>query len=463
MNKTLLLIIVDFLFLNLIALTRWDRAEPHHPATAPVALAPARGASAEADLVDTMRVALEDQRRAGDRLQAQVASRDAALAEHERSLGEERRREAGLSGALEAARREREGLAGRLEAAAREAEAQRSALALARHDLEVRAAEAAARASDVEALKHDQEEARRRIEALVVAADRAEQERRRLAGESDRLRAEVEAERAGRDAAERTASTLAQGVGQLARSSGELTQEIRDNTPVSANVLFQAASASRVTLGWHTVRRGLFGDSGKDQAAVAAVVTAGGRSYALLESGDSPFGPDAARAGWVRTAVTLEGPGGVKGLGGEVRFLDADPRVLAIPLGPGLSAALASKAYPVAAEPFRFPEATLIERDGRGYGDLAFQLDPDHPGYVRVDNRLFKRLLGDFSPSQGDLVLSRRGELLGIMVSPSWCALVRTLASAEVLPLGPDEPAGRTQAALDRVAARLGRMPPDLQ
>ena len=28
MNKTLLLIIIDFLFLNLIALTRWERAEP---------------------------------------------------------------------------------------------------------------------------------------------------------------------------------------------------------------------------------------------------------------------------------------------------------------------------------------------------------------------------------------------------------------------------------------------------
>ena len=36
MNKTLLLIVVDFLFLNLIALTRWEKAEPTHPRQLPV-------------------------------------------------------------------------------------------------------------------------------------------------------------------------------------------------------------------------------------------------------------------------------------------------------------------------------------------------------------------------------------------------------------------------------------------
>ncbi len=36
MNKTLLLFIVDFLFLNLIALTRWERAELAHARQPPV-------------------------------------------------------------------------------------------------------------------------------------------------------------------------------------------------------------------------------------------------------------------------------------------------------------------------------------------------------------------------------------------------------------------------------------------
>ena len=36
MNRTLLLILCDFLLLNLLALTRWEKAEPSRPAQPPV-------------------------------------------------------------------------------------------------------------------------------------------------------------------------------------------------------------------------------------------------------------------------------------------------------------------------------------------------------------------------------------------------------------------------------------------
>jgi hypothetical protein len=47
---------------------------------------------------------------------------------------------------------------------------------------------------------------------------------------------------------------------------------------------------------------------------------------------------------------------------------------------------------------------------------VGFKLDFSQPGFVRVDDRLFKRLFGDFAPSRGDLGLSKTGELLGISV-----------------------------------------------
>ena len=63
MNKTLLLIICDFLLLNLLALTSWEKAEPTavtHPA--PGKTADAGASSKDQDLVETMRLSLEDER-----------------------------------------------------------------------------------------------------------------------------------------------------------------------------------------------------------------------------------------------------------------------------------------------------------------------------------------------------------------------------------------------------------------
>ena len=60
MNRTLLLIICDFLLLNLLALTRWDSAEPEASRQPPVPAVAANPASASEDMVAAMRTALED-------------------------------------------------------------------------------------------------------------------------------------------------------------------------------------------------------------------------------------------------------------------------------------------------------------------------------------------------------------------------------------------------------------------
>src|ERR1043165_4971183 len=63
MNRTLLLIICDFLLLNLLALTRWDRAEPLPTQKAPVPEVKANVTVPRSqDLVDMMKLALENER-----------------------------------------------------------------------------------------------------------------------------------------------------------------------------------------------------------------------------------------------------------------------------------------------------------------------------------------------------------------------------------------------------------------
>ena len=71
MNKTLLLIMCDFMLLNLLALTRWEKAEPTHTQLDTAAPRAAVNAPAvNADMVELMRLSLEDEKATREQLSA---------------------------------------------------------------------------------------------------------------------------------------------------------------------------------------------------------------------------------------------------------------------------------------------------------------------------------------------------------------------------------------------------------
>ena len=82
---------------------------------------------------------------------------------------------------------------------------------------------------------------------------------------------------------------------------------------------------------------------------------------------------------------------------------------------------------------------------------------------MRVDNRFFKRIFGDFAPARGDLVFSHTGELLGIMVNNDYCALLRDFSPSVSIQTGTDTLAQHTSQVLDQLEARVRALPPDLQ
>ena len=70
MNKTLLLIICDFLLLNLLALTRWDKVEP--PPTRKPPVPEVSAARQNQDLVDMMKLSLEQEQATRNQLQQRL-------------------------------------------------------------------------------------------------------------------------------------------------------------------------------------------------------------------------------------------------------------------------------------------------------------------------------------------------------------------------------------------------------
>ena len=444
MNKTLLLIICDFLLLNLLALTSWEKAEPTavaHPA--PGQTADAGASSKDQDLVETMRLSLEDERSTRTELATQLAS-----LESEKST---------LASSLANTQQQASDLDRQLVAASQDASATKERLAQLQREFDAKQAEAAHQREQVAKLEKANAEARERIEGLAVAVKVAEQEKQIIRETAETYKQQAEAERQERQKVQATTVQLAQGVGQLAEKSGELTREIRDNRPINANVLFNEFLANRVEVKIAAERDAVIGSGRRESAANTVLVTDGRQTYAVLHIDDTPFSYQELSSNWLRIGAELSRGSG-RDAATTLHFLSLDPRVLVVPVEPAQVALLGAKVYQLALEPFKFPDAMLVNQGGKGYGEVPFKLDPQQPAFVRMDNRFFKKLVGDFTPSRGDLVFSKTGELLGIMVSNSYCALLDNFLPARSIKLG-DTSGQETGRLLSEMASRYRSLP----
>jgi hypothetical protein len=476
MNKTLLLILCDFLLLNLLALTRWEKAEPPTPRQPPVVELAANAVTKEQDLVESMRQALADEKAVHDELAEKLSAADAALAAREQSLTQvqaERARLAeernAVASSLTETQRAAAELSKKFSVATQEATMTKEQLAQLQRELAEKEAETERQRKALAEREKALADAQKQNQMLTMAVVVAEQEKKSLREATEGLKGQIEIERSERlkvqeaNAKLAQASTqLAQGVGKLTEQSGALTKEIRDYRPVNPNVLFNEFSANRVTAGFAATRRGFFGQSNRTKEANTVLVTDGRQTYAVLHIADTVFALGEVGVDWESLKVDLS-KGGAVSTAGAVQFLAQDPRIVALPLDADQVAALGAKVYPLAADPFKYPEAVLIDGGGRGYGEVGFKLDPTEQGFVRVDNRLFKRMFGDFAPKRGDLVFAKTGEMLGIMVNNDYCAVLRNFSAAKTIRTGPDIGNQSTGAMFDEIIARGRSMPLKLQ
>jgi hypothetical protein len=466
MNKTLLLVLCDFLLLNLLALTRWEDAVPTqvHPPPVPEMTTTAAGtATKDQDLVDTMKLSLADEQATRNQLTQKLSSTESALAQRDQNVAQLQADRAKLAASLTDTQHTAAELNQKFAAASQDASLTKEQLARIQKQLEDKNAEAENQRQALATLTQQQADARQKIEGLTVAVKVAEQEKQLLRDTAATLKTQVEAEREDRLKVQETTTQLAQGVGQLAQKSGELTKEIRDNRPINANVLFSDYLANRVTAKFTGVHPGLFSPTTREKTASTVLVTDGDNIYALLHVDDTPFPLSDESYEWTKITVELSHGTARPMQGAAIHFLSVDPRVVVISVDGQQAAALGVKVYPTALEPFKFPEAVLVSGGGKGYGEVGFKLDASQPGYVRVDNRFFKRLFGDFAPSRGDLVLSKTGELLGIMVNSDYCAVVNNFLPTKTIRTGDDVTSQHPADVFNALNARKLSLPLKLQ
>jgi hypothetical protein len=455
MNKTLLLIICDFLLLNLLALTRWEKAEPA-PAQqpAPASQSGESPRSKDQDLVDVMKLSLEDERAQREQLSQQLQQTQTTLEQRDQNLAQLQNERSQLSSSLSETQRQAQELAQRVELASRDAAVSKERLAQMQRDLEQRQAEAERQKQQLSQLEQQHTEARQKIESLNVAVKVAEQEKQMLRETADTLKTQVQAERQERLKVQETTTQLAQGVGAMAEQSTKLTQEIRENRPINANTLFSDFLANRVATEFTAYRGTFLGPVNRSKETRTVLVTDGTQVYALLHVDDTPFTIREAGPDWERVSASFS-KGGSRVVAPEIHFLSLDPRIVVLPVTEAQAKSIGTKIYPIAADPFKFPEAVLISN--------AFRVDPTQPRYVQMDNRLMKRLFGNFSPSRGDLVLSKTGELLGIMANNDYCVILNDFKPLRTLRTGENVKEQHTGDMFEQLVNRIHALPLKLQ
>jgi len=465
-NRSILIIICDFLLISILAIVEFKPQEPE-PQPQSELQEPARS-GAENDLVEVLRLSLEEEARNREALANTLAERETALSETAEELAERER-------ALELTREEKARIEAERAALAAEQEQLSEAVAQARTRIDKVLAEK----QTVEASLQSQAERNRALQEALAAREAALQDasmrieelnRERAAIERDRqrletdlkivateramieqnlvaARAEMETVRMEKERAEARASQLAEGVSRLAESSTELKQEIREAQPRSINDIFSTYERNRVQVSFDYSTAGLFGTRARSMTAQTILVEHNGQAYAVFEASNTPFDP------W--TLGDLRGVRATLRLGGrtlefsEVGFLRQDPRLISVAIPGRFIEGSGIAPFRIEPEPTRFAQAVLIANRTGYYGEAPFKLQPGRRDAVEVQSRLFNRLFGEFSPSRGDFVFSLGGNFMGMMVDGSVFVLLMNPAAADPLPVGErfEEAVARRMAA----------------
>src|SRR5207249_8952 len=215
-----------------------------------------------------------------------------------------------------------------------------------------------------------------------------------------------------------------------------LTQGIRENRPLAANTMFDAFLTNRVQAQFEAFRSGLLGsDRRRDTQTVLA--TDGTNTFALCHVQDTPLTLWNPGTDWEGLTGTLTRNAAVVPIRSLVFYLH-DPRVVLIPITKQEARSLGCKIYQISSAPFKFQDAVLVGAREGYYGECRFEIDLSTPEYVKLDNNFLKGLFGKFNPSRGDLVLSKTGELLGVMANSTYCMMIRNFDAAATLRFGPN-------------------------
>ena len=479
MNRSILIVICDFLLVSLLAFSSIDvnkMGKPGEAKTVKLEISTNAAATSGKDLAAVMRVALDEERRNRDLLMRELTKTRESLGQQQSVLSEReqqvrsyqqelqakeaeaaglQREQTGLQQQFAAAQTNLQTLGQQLQQSSMQAVISKEKLAAMEAELKKQTEQATALQNQISTLQHSNQLVLNDRMRLSTQLQVAEVEKRFAAERVAQMQQQVNVEREEK-------AKLAEGVKTLASRSDALTQEIRENRPLAANTIFYEVLTNRIQASFHAVRIGTFGiDSNKRKTTDTIVVTDGTNNYAICHIDDTPLVLWNPGTDWESLNGTLTGTQAQLSIR-SLSFYRRDPRLVMIPLSRSEVRQLGAKAFQVAADPFKFQDAVLVGAREGYHGECRFQIDVSTPEYVKLDNSFIKGLFGKFNPSRGDLVLSKNGEVLGIMANNSYCLMLQNFSPAASFQLAKDLRPQNPGRILSQLYSIVQELPPKL-
>ncbi len=513
MNKTLMLVICDFLLLSMLALARFD--PPEEAATATLD-ATTSSATAEAELIELLEESLQSELSSRQNLTEDLTETRESLQQKARALAE---REAALEAtqtdlaastaqaeelarskaqieaeqaalAAEKARLEAEStqLAARFDRTRTELEASKSQqvelvstlgqlkaqssvtqeklnqteeeliareIALAEREAALKTAEA-----DKAALQAERETLNRQLEVAQAERRLLEQNLTQEQTEKQQLQEEKELAFARADRLTENVSQLGQGVSTLTQASEDIKKEIEAARPQTMSEIFTRFQNHRASLRFTATERGLFGaESIKTYESKSILIRdESGATYLVTHSANSPFafGKNANNLLAASLEVSLANR---RFPVSQIGFLSADPRILFVPLPQSLVDASGLETFPLALQPERWEEAVLVKNDESNFGRTGFRRLTESERFLKMDRPALGQLFADFASSRGDLAFTKNSQFIGLLTDTEHAVVINDFLASAITRLGASFDPQQNAATLDRLRDRLQQLP----
>jgi hypothetical protein len=476
MNRSILIVICDFLLVSLLVFSSPDInqvTDAGSARTMKMEVSNTNPPDSGKDLAAAMRVALDEESKKRQELTTELAKSKEAANEEQALLDERARQVEGYQ--LQLRTREQESALLQQQQASlqqqyssaqasiqtlnqqltTETQVSRDKLAETQDQLRKEAEQAAALQKQMTELAQSNQAVMTERQQLATQLQVAEVEKKSATEEAARMQEEVKVERDEK-------AKLAAGVQALASTSGQLVQEVKQSIALSPNSIFDDVITNRIQASFTVSRPGVFGDASKHKDTQTILVTDGTNTCALCHLQDTPLQFWNPGIDWAGLAGTLSGNLTVQPIR-SMSFDAEDPRVVLVPVNQGDIRQLGSKVFKISTDPYKFDDAVLIGARNGYYGECRFQIDLSTPQYVKLDHNFIKGLFGKFNPSSGDLVFSKNGELLGMMVNDTYCLMIHQLDAAATFQFGDDVRNQHTGQTLARLYSVVQDMPFKLQ
>lgn len=283
---------------------------------------------------------------------------------------------------------------------------------------------------------------------------------------------------------QRHAQVLASGVSRLAEEAAQLKQEVKEGVQALAqrteeirsrleeqgewpvNAVYQFFRTNAVNVGFTARVLDPVGRRDRSYGAQSLVIKLADALYVVTHISNTPLGEWQPPVVWDLVTGSM-GVGMAHFPVSKVYLLAEDPRIVLVPATEQMLKNWSVAIIDLVKEPARYERAIVVanqalERESY-YGEVAFKVDSANPRYIRVERLKEPGLLTAARPRAGDLLLTKKGELLGLMINEEYAIVLCEVHPGREISFSDGTGRLSTQQIAELIAISRSGLPPYLR